>query len=119
MPTIRLGDVDRERFGCPEWLDVPETLPVRDAEALEEAGGKYLDWFRRDTAKGFQSLVWLALHRAGITKKLDELADLDLGAILIQGTETGKASGSGSGTTPRTSASSTRPSRRTRSKTSS
>lgn len=119
MPTIRLGDTDRQRWGCDEWLDVPLTLPLREAKALEAAGGKYIDYFRRDTALGFQVTVWVALHRAGIDVKLDELEDLDLAAIRIADEAPGKAPNSetGSGTTSPTSVSSTA-SRRRRSKTS-
>lgn len=114
MPTIRLGDPDRERFNCPEWLDVPDTLPVREATALEEAGGAYLDFFRRSTARGFATVVWVALHRAGIVCKLADLDELDLNAILIKGEAPGKApSASGSSRTRRTSASSTTSRRRT------
>jgi hypothetical protein len=120
MPTIRLGDADRERFGCAEWLDLPETLPVKDARALEEAGGKYLEYFQPETARGFQTLVWHALHRAGIPLKLSDMEDLDLRAILLADAAPGKApsSGNGSGRTRRTSASSSTARRRT-SKTSS
>jgi hypothetical protein len=109
MPVIRLGDVDRERYGGPEWLEVPDTLPMREAEALEEAGGAYLDWFRRHTARGFATVVWVGLHRAGVTLKWSELADLDLGSILIADADPGKAveaSDNGASHTPRTSASS-------------
>jgi hypothetical protein len=115
MPTIRLGDADRERWGCPEWLEFPASLPVRDAKALQAAGGKYLDYFNRDEPAGWQVIVWLALHRAGITVKLDELEDLDLAAISIADVEPGKAPNSDneSGTTPPTSASSSTSRRRT------
>ena len=116
MPTIRLGDADRERWGCSEALDAPMNFPIRDAAALEDAGGNYLDWFKRDTARGFQTYVWLALYRAGIVTKLDELVDLDLAAIRIVDDEApGKApsSANGSGRTRATSASSTGARRRT------
>jgi hypothetical protein len=105
MPTIRLGDADRARLNAPEWLDVPETLPIRDAKALEAAGGEYMDFFRRATAVGFQTTVWIALRRAGVEVTLDALEDLDLRAIDIADSAPGKApSGSGSATTPPTSA---------------
>ena len=114
MPTIRLGDPDRERWNCPEWLDVPDTLPIREATALEDAGGAYMDFFKRHTARGFATVVWVALNRAGIALKLADLDELDLNAIQVRDSEPGKApSGDGSSPTPQTSASSTTSRRRT------
>jgi len=88
---FRLSDADRERLGCPDELDVStDVLPVHEAEALEEATGlaysDAMDLFvprqvqvdERTVRyswkpKGVRLLVWLGLHRAGITVPFDEL----------------------------------------------
>lgn len=88
---LKLTDADRERLGAPEWLDVSiDVLPVREAEAIEDATGlayaDALDLFaplqkRVDETtlriaykpKGIRLLVWLGLHRAGIDVAFDEL----------------------------------------------
>lgn len=118
MPTIRLGDADRERYGAPEWLEFTDALSIRDAKAFQAAGGKYMDFFKRDEPAGWQAIAWLALHRAGVAVKVDELEDLDLAAVRLADSQpSGKASSGGSGRTRRTSAESST-SRRGTSKTS-
>ncbi len=88
---FRLSDADCERLGCPAELDVSvDVLPVREAEALEDATGipyaDAMDLFsprlmRVDEQtvryswkpKGVRLLVWLGLHRAGVAVPFDEL----------------------------------------------
>lgn len=116
MPTIRLGDEDRERFGCEESLPFEDRVLTTEGEALEDAGGSIKALADRSTVAWWRTTVWLALYRAGIRKPYDEV-HFDLNAIQIQDDEPGKAkSGSSASRTRRTSASSTPRSRRTGSK---
>jgi hypothetical protein len=134
---FRLSDADRERLGCPDELDVSvDVLPVREAEALEEATGipyaDAMDLFvprvvRVDDKtlryswkpKGVRLLVWLGLYRADITVPFDELT-FDYRRFggwetYTQPEPVGKASGSPDVEPPTPSTSRTS-SRRTRSK---
>jgi hypothetical protein len=88
---MRLGEDDRKRLGCPEWLDLDlSKLMIDDAIALEEDAGigpveyKTLiagkpvfedgqpvlrpngSQLRKHAAKTFKAVVWLALKRADI-----------------------------------------------------
>lgn len=97
---VKLSDEDRERLGLgDEWLDVTiERLPVREAEAIEDATGlaaidavaemapKFVPlsdgkFKARFTARGLRLRVWLGLHRAGKAVPFDDL-DFDAGAFL-------------------------------------
>lgn len=131
---IRLGDADRERLGCPEWLDVQwSSISVREAEALELGTGlDYADSLElmqpkivkldEDTIrysfkpKGMRLLVWLGLHRADVEASF---ADLDFDAAYVFGgwqtVRAPKADGSPPDEPPTPSTSPTS-SRRTRSK---
>lgn len=133
---IKLSEADCERLGCPGELDVStDVLPVREAEALEEATGlPYADamdlFIPRQVQvdertiryswkpKGIRLLVWLGLYRAGIHVPFDELT---FDFRRFAGWETyvrpdeGKAEGSPSDEPPTPSTSRTS-SRRTRSK---
>lgn len=133
---IRLGDADRERIGCPEWIDIGlNPLTVREAEALEEAvGAPYADLVDlmeprqkrvNETTlrlsynpRGLRLLVWLGLHRAGVAVRFDEL-DFDCGQFGGWHTyeDPGKAKGSSDAEPPMPSTS--RSTGRTRSRKSS
>ena len=113
---IRLGDADRERLGCPEWMELDlSALSVGEAEVLDESGG---DWtvIAAKGAKAAKTRVWLALYRAGVVVPYRDLT-FDILSIEAQDDEPGKAKDSADvdSNTRRTSASSTRPSRRKRS----
>lgn len=87
---IRLGDEDRERLGCPEWMEADlDHVSVSEAEALDAAGGDWTDLGERG-ARAMKSRVWLALHRAGVTVTFD---DLEFNVMAARG-EAGKAEGS-------------------------
>jgi len=112
---IRLGDADRERLGCPEWMELDlTTMSVAEAEALEASGG---DWtvIHDSGAKAMKTRIWLALHRSGVTVPFSELT-FDVIAAKAQD-DSGKAEGSDNDElpTPPTSASSTPRSPRKRS----
>jgi hypothetical protein len=112
---IRLSDPDRERLGCPEWLDVALALDVADAEALEAAGG---DWtlYPAGGPSSMRVRTWVALHRAGVTVTPFNALHFDLLNLIVdEQPPVGKAPSarSGSGTRSRSPASA----RRTRSKT--
>lgn len=116
MPTIRLGDEDREKFGCDEWLPFEDRVLTTEGEALEDAGGSVKALADSARVAWWRTMVWLALYRAGITKPYSEV-HFDLNAIDIDDGGPGKApSGSSASRTRRTSASSTPRSRRTGSK---
>lgn len=115
MPTIRLGDDDRERLHCQEWLAFDERVRTDEAEAFEEAGGTLKDFVDRTTVKWWRATVWLALYRSGVKARFEDV-HFDLSAITLQD-DPGKAlSGEGGSRTRRTSASSTRRSTRSGSK---
>lgn len=88
---IKLSDEERERYGCPEWLDCDiKHLSVAEAEAIEdETGinaadaidlmGAILAPDGKDGAKarlqpkGIRLRVWLGLRRADINVPFAEL----------------------------------------------
>lgn len=95
---IRLGDADRERLGCPEWLIEDElALSIVEADLLQRAGiepddvvahiagapklagdGTQLTTddgyaIRSISMLGWRIRVWLALRRAGVRIPFDEL----------------------------------------------
>ena len=111
---IRLSAPDRERLGCPEWLDFDlMNLSVEEAEALEEAGGDYRDFFAVGI-RAIRSRVWVALHRAGVT--VTPYGSLTFNLVFETDGELGKAPSARAGrTTSSTSATSSRPSPRKRS----
>lgn len=134
---IRLGDADRERLGCPEWIDVGlDPLTVREAEAIEDATGlphadavDLMQPRRQQVSgettlrisyqpKGIRLLVWLGLYRAGVKVGFDEL-DFDYRQFMGWHTyeEPGKDEGSPSDE-PNTPSTSRTSGRRTRRKTS-
>jgi hypothetical protein len=86
---IRLGDKDRARYGCEEWLDISDLPRVsnREAIAIEEDGGiplgRWVEALRAPvSARGWNAIVWLALTRAGISVVFEDLqydvSDLDV-----------------------------------------
>lgn len=111
---IRLSDPDRERLGCPEWLDVARSLDVAEAEALEAAGGDWALYTDRGPA-ALRTRVWVGLHRAGIM--VAPVGELHFDVLNLQAEDApvGKARSatSGSGTRSKSPVST----RRTRSKT--
>lgn len=110
MPTIRLGTADRERFGCAEWLPFDERFDTREGEAFEAAGGEIVHFAKDGKVIRWRSLVWLALHRSGLTVPFDDV-HFDLNAADIQD-DPGKApSGSSASRTRRTSSKSSPASR--------
>lgn len=110
---IRLSDPDRERLGCPEWLDFDvDHLSLEDAEALEAAGGDYQKYFGSGPS-AVRVRVWVALHRAGVTVTPIEALTVNLMGMLFEGVTPGKApSANGGKPTRSTSGTSSRPSRR-------
>jgi hypothetical protein len=116
---IRLGDADRERYNCPEWMDF-DPLTVRSNEAFAMQAGLTIegttigfnspnDWrtsLRDSTAAANIVLVWLALRRAGVGVPLGEVEyDFDGAQYEIApdpvapDEESGKGEESGPGTT--------------------
>lgn len=118
MIKIGLTAEDRERFGCPEWLEFT-SVTTRDAEAFEDAGGM-VGWFDEDNrarVSWWRSQVWLALRRIGISLKYDEVHFSLTGVRVETGETPGKAPSARSGSrTRKSSASSTRASTRRASK---
>jgi hypothetical protein len=112
---LRLSDADRERLGCPEWLDFDLTnMSVDEGIALEVAGGDYTRFFGGG-AETARTRVWVALHRAGITVTPYESLTFNLAALEMDG-PVGKARSARAGrSTSSTSATSSRPSPRKRS----
>lgn len=110
---IRLSDSDRERLGCPEYLDGSvEHISMDEAEALEEISG--LPWgqvlFTHVT--GMRLRACLGMIRAGMKPEWDKLR-FDLGSEAISLRDPGKApSTSGGSPTSTTSSSSTPRTRR-------
>ena len=79
---FQLSLADRERLGAPEWIEIGGSLSVRDAAALEAAGGDWTGW-GRFTANSLLLALWLTLHKAGNAPPLDEL-DFDLSAAKFE-----------------------------------
>lgn len=95
---IRLSDADRERLGCPEWIEYqPDRLMIDEAIEIQDAIGygpdELLDAMqgvplvrngqpvldsdgeqrvRRDL-RAWQAVVWAALRRAGVDTPLQGL----------------------------------------------
>lgn len=71
---IRLGDADRERFGCPETLPIDlASITNRDAVALQKIGYPTpralmaaMENVDEVDYEAWTALVWLALRHAGI-----------------------------------------------------
>lgn len=113
---IRLSAPDRERLGCPEWLDFDlASLSFDEAQALEDAGGKYRDFFDEGLV-AVRARVWVALHRAGVT--VTPYGSLTFNLVFEYDGAPGKApSAKGGRTTKSTSATSSRRSSRRTSQT--
>lgn len=96
---LRLSDADRERFDCPEWMDLdPHTVSMHEAIALQ-AGATVegvtiafdlpSDWRASLTSDatprarlaGMFVLVWLALRRSGTQLPLSDV-DFDADALV-------------------------------------
>lgn len=116
MPFIRLGDQDREYFGCDEWLPFDERVLTNEAEAFESFGGNLTAFTDAKKVAWWRAMVWLTLFRAGVKKAYDDI-QFDLNALRIEDNAGGKAlSETDVSATSQTSVSSTPRSRRTRSK---
>lgn len=96
---IRLSDEDRERLGCPEWLEVDlDRYSVAEAQKAEEAGlpaGAYL-------GSGFLTLlsrIWIGLFRAGVTPpaSVADMEFINLAGLLVENESPGKAPSARSG----------------------
>ncbi len=118
---IRLGDADRERLGCPEWVEYDfGSLTLTEAEILDDHGVTWDGELRYGTpvldADGKAVLnadgrpmrtfkpratrvwVWSALRRAGVDVPFAEL-DFDTDAMSFKATgeaDSGKEPGSDS-----------------------
>lgn len=89
---LRLGDADRERYQCPEWIELdPLAVSMRDAVAMQ--AGADVDgvtvafdspahWRKAlSGSEGHEGsqlaatlvMVWMALRRAGVKVSLSEL----------------------------------------------
>ena len=81
---IRLSDVDRERFGVPEWIMYDsDQLYLSEMEAFEEHG--LLDGdgnLKLDGYRGQRAVVWMALRRAGVHTDLLSF-DFDIGGAQV------------------------------------
>lgn len=98
--SFRLGDDDRERLDCPEWLslsladctleditylsdrfvfdleDWPEVL--RGEVPFEYAGSPDADDKRRAPKWSIQALLWLALHQSGCDASWEQVGKLQV-----------------------------------------
>jgi hypothetical protein len=98
--SYRLGDADRERLGCPEWLPVsladctldditylsdrfvfeledwPEVL-LGDIP-FEAAGTPEAESKRKPPKWGIQALLWLALHQADVPVTWEQVGKLQV-----------------------------------------
>lgn len=105
MLHIRLSDEDRERLGCPEWLDIDlNSVTAREAAVMQR--GFDLDGEKAAfptpgawrvalgtppwSFAGWVFLVWFALRRAGITVPVAEL-DFDIDQLTYKGDESTSA----------------------------
>lgn len=101
MPSsFRLGDSDRERLGCPEWLPVAlvectldditelsdrfgfelEDWPdvLRGEIPLEAAGHPDADSMRKAPKWGIRALIWLALHQSDVDVTWEQVGKLKM-----------------------------------------
>jgi hypothetical protein len=123
---IRLAEADRERLGCPEWLDLTlSSITAREAGTIQRLGGYGPDELA-DALRGepiirdgqpvvddegqpklrydfdaWVAVVWLALKRSGVTVPYNEL-DFDLEIEVENPAEEGEVpeGGKESGSTP-------------------
>ena len=123
----RLGDADRERLGCPEWI----TLDLLDVsiDDVSELSDRFLfdleDWpeplvgpkgengERKTPTWQFHASVWMALHLAGTFASWDDVGKVAILRVQSRDDDPGKApdpeSGSSGSTPPESSGSSTTP----------
>lgn len=117
MSRLRLSDVDRERLGCPEWLErVDDPITLKEARALEAAGGDWQKWPRPGVAMDLDTtavFVWVALFRNGVTPP--QLGDLEFSLNLAYEPSPGKAPSATSTKRTRTRSGATRAGNSTRS----
>lgn len=104
MSRLRLADEDRERLGCPEWLENVDEIPrLREIRALHAAGGDYGNWPMPGVKMEPENTavwVWMALYRNGVTPP--SIADLDFSYALTYDPSPGKATSSPGGKRTRT-----------------
>src|SRR5262245_58305731 len=99
MGAYRLGDADRERLGCPEWLpfnlvdasiDDVTDLAERFGFALDDWPEAYLGEIDMDTVGQerepdrirpkwqIKAAVWMALHQNGVNCSWDDVGKVAL-----------------------------------------
>lgn len=95
MITIKLGAADREALAAPETMRVdPNRLRLSVVRALKRETGHTVESLsqalqNRDV-EAVAALVWLALHRAGVTVAYDDL-DFDFAELELEVEAAGKA----------------------------
>lgn len=88
---FRLSEADRERLGCPEWIDVDfRRVSIREAAEIQKRTGyaspdallrAFFEPIRNHKAgeelrvdfDSIITLIWLGLRRAGVTVAYDDL----------------------------------------------
>jgi hypothetical protein len=77
MIRIRLGDADRERIGCPEWLEYdPAAATLAEHRKLRQVGFSIQtlgERLQEQDLDAVAALVWLALVRAGADVSFEDL----------------------------------------------
>lgn len=81
---VRLGDDDRARLKCPEWMRVDvDDVSVRDYRVVQRATGlkpvDVVDAFDRRDADGFAAYAWFACRLAGVDAGPFDAFDFALG----------------------------------------
>jgi hypothetical protein len=84
---IRLADADRERLGCPEWIDYDQAaVTIQQYADVQTAFGlKPADLWRglaSGDAYAVWAMVWIALRAGGVEVDIKELTFALDGALL-------------------------------------
>lgn len=115
----RLSDADRERLGCPEWIEFDSSkITVRQLAEVERVTGLRPAAFHQGlteeqpSAEHLWVRLWLALRQAGIEVALADF-DFTIGSCRAEftGSDASEAPGS-TGKDPSTPPTRTRPSKR-------
>lgn len=123
MIKVHLGDADRERYGCDDWLPVDaQSVSIREAITLQGLGFATPNNWRlglagepakrkdgstyrqpgKDYLPALLGLVWLALNRNGHQVGIDDL-DFNYDDAQFDGDEDEEDSGKDPSTPPTTS----------------